>query len=167
MGELARALEATGEARYADTLRDLAPRDAEDARAIGRALRGVSSRVQPPRQIVSDLHALASLFQEVGDGETAETMRSHALPELIEAFDRESAGGSDADDLLFVLKILAIYGGPEALRRVADGARRIPDGHLWSVIFQALEMNPEALLAVVEQLRDPYNEADEIAGEPK
>ena len=53
MSELARALEATGEGRYADTLRDLAPRDAEDARAIGRALRGLSSRIQPPRQVAA------------------------------------------------------------------------------------------------------------------
>ena len=88
MSELARALETPGEKSYADALRGLAPRDAEDAEAVGRALRGLTSRPQPPRRIVSDLSALTSLFQEAEDEETAEALRSHALPGLIRGLAR-------------------------------------------------------------------------------
>ena len=46
--------------------------------------------------------------------------------------------GADESDLLFVLKILALYGGSESRRRIIATARTHPGGYLWSVIFDEL-----------------------------
>jgi hypothetical protein len=121
-----------------------------------------------PEHISSPFHLIVGLFQQPTSKEAAVTLRAEALPSLLRLYDarlREwrKAGPQEgydsvANDLLFALKIFAMYRGEEALQRII-GAARIPlasDHYLWSVILSALvEAEPEAATRVVSALREP------------
>ncbi|HEX6267311.1 MAG TPA: hypothetical protein VFZ81_10485, partial [Burkholderiales bacterium] len=122
---LQEALKAAVPGRYAEALERVVPCGTQDAKALAEALGRLNSGQWPSKEIDADLHALTAVFQEVDDKGTAEALRAHALPELIRAFDRRlSIDAANPDPLLFVLKILAMYGGAEALSRIVQGVRR-------------------------------------------
>jgi len=89
----------------------------------------------------SDLHHLVGLFQDVDDESCLEILRTEGIQELIRIFaHREELPPNEQPALLFLLKILAMYGEEEGLRVVAgalaDGFEN--DGYLWSVILSVL-----------------------------
>ncbi|PTL78563.1 HEAT repeat domain-containing protein [Vitiosangium sp. GDMCC 1.1324] len=118
--------------------------------------------------LTSPFHDIVGLFQQPTVKEAAITLRAEALPALLRLYDarlREwrKAGprkdyDSAASDLLFALKIFAMYRGEEALQRIIDAAR-IPldaDGYMWSAILSALvKSEPEAATRVAAALREP------------
>ncbi|AKJ06676.1 hypothetical protein ATI61_105344 [Archangium gephyra] len=121
-----------------------------------------------PEDVVSPFSRIVGLFQQPTDKEAAVTLRAEALPSLLRLYDarlREwrKAGpqegyDSAASDLLFVLKIFAMYRGEEALQRIIDAARipLAPDGYMWSVVLSALvKAEKEAALRVASALREP------------
>jgi hypothetical protein len=141
-------------------LGDFAIRSRSDARAICNAL----AHLPLDRQrggIRSPLHALIGLFQRVEgpDAEAFEVLRSEGLSQLIRIFDTlyEDADESTADDLLYILKILALYGSEEGLERIVQAARKPfrPEAYMWSVIFDVLAEADPNRDSVFERLRDP------------
>lgn len=129
----------------ADELRELddySIRSKMDAKAICEALSTLPSEHSSGKSHSSSpLHALTSLFQHV-DGRDApafEVLYKEGLPQLIRVFDSTIQRGNedDADDLLFVLKILAMYGSFEGAEKVVQAARRPlkPDAYMWHVIL--------------------------------
>jgi hypothetical protein len=121
-----------------------------------------------PEEITPPFHRIVGLFQQPTVKEAAGTLRAEALPALLRLYDARlwewrKAGPTEgydsaASDLLFALKIFAMYRGEEALQRIIDAAR-IPldsDGYMWSVILSALvEAEPEAATRVATALREP------------
>lgn len=128
---------------------DPGPATEDDARAVAAALR----QSMQAGNTAETLHALTALFQAVSDRETAQAMRDHALPALLDVYDHELASlasrGDDQwsreNDLLFVLKILAMYQTREGADRIIAAARRPlqPDGFMWSVIFNSCQAEPQ------------------------
>ncbi|HZH12765.1 MAG TPA: hypothetical protein VE057_00235 [Archangium sp.] len=121
-----------------------------------------------PEDVASPFSRIVGLFQQPTVKEAAVTLRAEALPALLRLYDarlREwrkasppEGYDSAASDLLFTLKIFAMYRGEEALQRIIDAAR-IPldsDGYMWSVVLSALvEAEPEAATRVASALREP------------
>lgn len=99
--------------------------------------------------VLTPLRCLAGLFQEVISEEPFEALQRRGIPELIRIFWLEAENpGSDESDVLFLLKILAIYGTPDGADTVAAAVRRniLPDGFLWSVVFNAfVDDHPDAV----------------------
>ena len=143
----------------------------EDARRVSRLVldfEGHPGKYTDPEDVTSPFSRIVGLFQQPTVQEAAVTLRAEALPALLRLYDarlREwrDAGppegyDSAAGDLLFALKIFAMYRGEEALRRILDAAR-LPldsDSYMWSVILSALvEAEPEAATRVAAALREP------------
>lgn len=106
-------------------------------------------------------YTLARLFQDVEDAEcdAFEVLRERGIPELLRLFDeiQEAPAEDDANTLLFILKMLALYGTTEGTLKVIEAARQPlkPDGYMWSVVLANFkEGHPEAAL-LYRSLRDP------------
>jgi hypothetical protein len=89
----------------------------------------------------SELRAVAGLFQEIESAECGAfpILASRGTPLLQHSVESAlvSADDSQADDILFVLKILAMYGTREGASMIVRLARQgfRSDDWLWSVIF--------------------------------
>jgi hypothetical protein len=143
----------------------------EDARRVSRLVldfEAHSGKYTDPEDVTSPFSRIVGLFQQPTVKEAAVTLRAEALPALLRLYDarlREwrKAGppegyDSAASDLLFALKIFAMYRGEEPLRRIIDAAR-LPldfDSYMWSVILSALvEAETEAATRVASALGEP------------
>ena len=103
-------------------LDDYSIRSRKDAKAICGAPCTLASQPSDGEKTSSRLHALTALFQDV-DGRDApafDVLYHDGLPQLIRVFDAKikQANDEDVGDLLFMLKIFAMYGS-------RDGAERI------------------------------------------
>lgn len=121
-----------------------------------------------PEDLTSPFHDIVGLFQQPTVKEAALTLRAEALPALLRLYDarlREwrkasprEGYDSAAGELLFALKIFAMYRGEQALQRIIDAAR-IPldaDSYMWSAVLSALvKSEPEAATRVAAALREP------------
>lgn len=130
-------------ADLAKTLQEISDepvRTTDEAHAVCDLLKSLPARSRQPDLIVSPLHVLAGLFQQVESEEAFEVLALEGIPELCRIFDElvDSGDEKTESDLMFVLKILAIYQTEEGTRRVIQAARRPlnPDGFMWSVILQ-------------------------------
>lgn len=89
----------------------------------------------------SDLHHLVGLFQDVDDEGCIDILRSEGIPELIRVFERrEELPECERHALLFLLKVLALYGDESGLRTIAQALASgfEADHYLWSVILSVL-----------------------------
>jgi hypothetical protein len=116
----------------------------------------------------SSFFPLAAIFQQASAPAAQALLREEALPVLVRLYDERLTtwrklnvrGGYDshANDLLFALKIFALYRTPEGLQRILDAAR-LPLGreeNMWSVVFGTLaECDPQEALRVGTLLREP------------
>ncbi|MCE5327402.1 MAG: hypothetical protein LLG01_13425 [Planctomycetaceae bacterium] len=114
---------------------------------------------QPAKnKFISQLHDLASACQEVQETDVASYMRENALPELLRIFDGH-CGHPDANksDLLFMLKIFAMYGYIEGVKRIVAASRSedYAGEYLWSIIFSIVSEDAAASNLVLDGLRDP------------
>ena len=133
----------------------------EDGTAIVEALKKFPDPRYKTKSFISPLQSLVVLFQEV-DGRDApafQVLRNDGIPQLIRIFDamKNTADKREAEDVLFILKILAIYGTHDGAQRVVEAARIPvkPDGYLWEVIFRVFtDRHPERDF-VYRSLRDP------------
>jgi hypothetical protein len=147
--------------RELNELIDYPIRSRADAKAICKALGRLPAESAGIAGITSRLHALAGLFQDV-DGRDApafDVLYQEGLPHLIRIFDAQSkqANKEEADDLLFVLKILALYGSREGAEKVVSAARQPlkPDAYMWHPILSIFgEEHPHSTY-VFEALSDP------------
>ena len=95
---------------------DLPVETPEDANAICAALDAVRSKPEllDEDALSSPLHTLTSFFQHAEGDEAIETLRQEGLPRL-RAWVQDALDGKnvDDDDVMFIMKILAMYGEPE------------------------------------------------------
>jgi hypothetical protein len=141
---------------------DKAVQTAADARAVCAAL----ERVRPSFGILLDdskFCALVVLFQRVGSVEAFAVLRSEGLPRLIAIFDetlRRVPVGESADELLFLLKVLAMYRSKEGVERIVHAAHMPldPEGWFWLIIFNVFDAEHPHHMWLCDQLRDPLPE---------
>lgn len=148
----------------ADELRkldDYSIRSRKDAKAICEALRKLPVQPGGDDGFSSPLRALASLFQDVEgrDAPAFDVMNDEGLPELLRFFDAMFEAGSeaDADDLLFLLKIFAMYGLAEGAERIVAAAQRPlkPDAYMWHVVLSMFAGAHPHRDLVFDALSDP------------
>ena len=108
---------------------------------------------------------LLDAMQRVVNIDAAQVLRQAALPALIALYDRirERAIEDDpwASQILFFLKIFALYGGSAATTRIIDAARAgiQSDSVVWSAIFGELSDSPSEARQVLDALARPLPEA--------
>jgi hypothetical protein len=131
-----------------------------DAEAICRTLYLLAEAPSPVGG-ESALHALIGLFQDIaGPDCPAFTVMVHdgipRLANLIRKCIFEKSRWDD-DDLMFALKILAMYGTPDGTEVVIDAARKPlkPDGYMWSVILGAYKKDHPQRERLLSALREP------------
>jgi hypothetical protein len=134
----------------------------DDAQAVCSALADIPYAAETDK-ISSDLSKLADLFQNVKDPNTAgfRVLRTEGTAQLVRIFDASlKRTDADEDDLLFVLKILAIYGTRDGADRIVTAARQPvkPDGYLWSAILRVLSSKHPQRDYVFQRLQNPFPE---------
>lgn len=141
---LSRGLEPGGDlSSELSEIRNYQIRSRRDAKAICSALRDLLSFENAPeaRHGVTRLWELASLFQEVAKEESPafRILQNEGQSLLIRSFDEfdKRLDERDKDRLLFVLKILAMYGSREGAVHVVNAACKplAPNAYLWSVVL--------------------------------
>lgn len=160
---ISRGLKADGNlVNELNELDDYSIQSRKDAKAICEALRTLPSDGPMGKSgFSSPLYAVSSLFQDVESAESPafEVLYEEGLPELVRIFDETLAIGreEDEDDLLFLLKILAMYGSREGAERVIEAARRSlkSEGYLWHVVFSVLTEGHPQRDYIFEALSDP------------
>ncbi|MDA7979347.1 MAG: hypothetical protein MPJ50_11345, partial [Pirellulales bacterium] len=152
-------------ANLVDELRDLsdyAIRSKSDARAICDALRTErSEQSRSPEHYPSRLHALISLFQNVASRAVPafDVLSAEGLPQLFLIFDSklQSQDPEDVSDLLFVLKILAMYGTRSGAERIVQAAKFPLDlgASMWHAVLAAFSRDHPHRDYVYRALSDP------------
>ncbi|MEW4564731.1 HEAT repeat domain-containing protein [Bremerella sp. JC770] len=134
----------------------------KDALAICQALETLpGDRTSNTRHFSTPLHELTGLFQDVdGRGCPAfEVLYEEGLPELARIFDEmvEDASEEEVDDLLYVLKILAMYGSFEGAQKIVEAAQipMKPDAYMWHVILSTFSEEHPQREFVMQALSDP------------
>jgi hypothetical protein len=124
----------------------------------------------PELPFSSGFHAALAVLQRAGDKHAGDELRREALPALRAIFDERYGrwkNASDrselveaADDLLFALKIFAIYGGQEQHDRIIAAVRDglDPEGFMWSMVFGELATAGERTLPVFQAIARPLPE---------
>lgn len=106
---------------------------------------------------------LLAFFQQVGNQEAFAILSEQGIPQLIRIFNqRASLPELGSSDLLFLLKILAMYRVREGTDRIIQAIREgyEPDGYLWSVIFgQFRPDHPDSSYLVKALGDDPPKQA--------
>lgn len=106
-------------------------------------------------------YALACLFQEIDGRECPafEVLQECGIPELLRLFDELSREPSDdqADELMFILKILGLYGTVAGTLKIIEAARKPlkPDGYMWNVIFRNFTAGHPEKELLYHSLLDP------------
>lgn len=146
-----------------DTLgsnRDQPVKSKAEANAICAALDAI--RAEPDRLggdiICSPLHTLAAFFQQVETGEALEVLKQDGLPRL-RTWVRDLLDGRDvkADDVMFIMKILAMYRQREDVDLIAQAARKPikADGFMWSVVLGQFDGEHPYSAEMIDALRNP------------
>jgi hypothetical protein len=147
-------------------LGDFQVKSRTDAEAICRVL----ARCRSPDAAFdgnSAFRSVVGLFQEVDGTECPAfaVMATKGIGLLVEIVNRAKVESScAADDVLFALKILAMYGTPEGTNAVIWAARKPlkPDSYMWSVIFRAYTAQHPQSEKLFKELSDPLP-SDHIA----
>ena len=133
----------------------------KDAQAIVEALRTLPDQSQADSIGTSSLHCLTALFQDVESTKAPAfaIMADDGIDELLRVYDRlfQEDAEEHADDLMFILKIFAMYGSQRGCERIIQAARRplSPDGYMWSMILQTCTDDHPHRAAVIRELGDP------------
>lgn len=103
--------------------------------ALG-ALRTRPDRVK--KRISSPLHTLTAFFQQVESEEAVEALKREGLPHLrVWVRDLLEGRNVDENDVMFVVKMLAMYRQREDVALIAEAARKPlhPDSYMWSIVL--------------------------------
>ena len=153
-------------AELGDELRQLGEyciKSASDAAAVCRVLRARVSEVAVLGGETS-LQALIALFQDVEgpDCPAFSTMVELGIPLLIDLVDAGCAedSGIDPEDVLFALKILAIYGTSEGTDAVIRAARQPfqSDSYWWHIILEPYGQGHSESSRLFQALSEPLPE---------
>lgn len=141
-------------------LRDYSIKSQADAEAICSVL----ARLVPASSTVggkSAFHSLVGLFQNVEGMECAAfaVMAGKGIGLVVQLVNDalQNPPRLNADDVLFALKILAMYGTREGTAAVLRAARQPlrPDAYMWSVILQAYSKGHPERERLFKELSDP------------
>jgi hypothetical protein len=138
-------------------LRDYPIRAAQDAQAICLALTRIielpPETPDVPVPTRSGLDWLAGLLQQVESPEAYEILVAFGLPQLYRLFDERSS----RLDLLFLLKLFALYRDRRGTERIIQAVREdlSSQGQLWSVIFRQFDQEHPDNRVLLDALRDP------------
>lgn len=140
--------------------RDYAISSKTDAEAICRVLaQGVHTNSNVT--VRTAFHALVGLFQHVQgtDCPAFAVLVDKGIELVVHIVNDalENPSRLNADDVLFALKILAMYGTPEGTDTVLRAARQPlqPDKYMWSIILEAYAQEHPERERVFETLSDP------------
>lgn len=104
------------------------------------------------------LPILIGLFQSVTSREAMYVLQEIGLPPLYAAFDHAlSCSRLEADDLLLVLKVFALYSTREGTERIIRAGRLgiASNRMMWSVILEQFDSAHPQATYLIEQLRAP------------
>lgn len=143
-------------------LGDYVIESAEDATVVCRALETLLSRAPVPRKGAgSALRGTVGLFQCLESAEcpafgVLREQGTRLLIRIVDAGIRDSEIYQE-DELLFVLKILALYATVEGASAVIRAAKKpiAPNEYLWSVILGAFRQGHPEARRVFTELSDP------------
>ncbi|MEK6233659.1 MAG: HEAT repeat domain-containing protein, partial [Planctomycetales bacterium] len=131
----------------------------EDAEAVCEALPRFPGALHPTEDSFdSPLHALVALFQDVASQEAFDVLSQRGVEELLRIFDAlHAAPGPKSGDLVFILKILAMYESAEGISRIVAAAcdPECAEGYLWSVVFGQFDDGHAYREQLCDELRDP------------
>lgn len=133
----------------------------KDAQAIVEALRTLPNRSESESIGTSALHCLTGLFQDVKSTEVPAfaIMADDGIDELLRVYDQlfQEDAEEHAGDLMFILKVFAMYGSQRGCERIVKAARRplSPDGYMWSMILQTCTGDHPHRGTVIRELSDP------------
>ncbi|MBL8821204.1 MAG: hypothetical protein JNJ77_01360 [Planctomycetia bacterium] len=96
---------------------------------------------------------LAALFQQVETREAFDVLQLYGLPQLIRLFDERST----KLDLLYLLKLFALYQNRQGSERIIQGARDglHADSRFWSIVFRQLELEHPYGELILNELSNP------------
>jgi tetratricopeptide (TPR) repeat protein len=131
-----------------------------EAKAICALLKSLPAK-DPKAElaITSRLHAITGLFQEAETKEAALVLTEEGIPELCRIFDQlaDTKDKQTMDDLLFVLKILAMYRTEAGTDRVISAARMplMAEACMWSVILRQYNRDHPQAKRILRELGNP------------
>ena len=170
MSPLLRALKGSPSGHaLAEALLDLgtyAVASAEEAESVCRALGtldqsapcGVALPSESEDCPATALYMLASLFQRVEDPAAYEVFSTRGLPLLRVAYERRiGAAARHREDLLFLLKVFAMYPDPAGLHLIVSAAQHglWAEDTLWQTVFSLFDHEHPLARDLVLSLREP------------
>lgn len=114
-----------------------------------------------PKLMREHAYALAGLFQKIEGADCAafEILQGQGIPVLLQIFDKinNARDPEDLDTLLFILKILGMYGTVDGTLKIVEAARQPlkPDGYMWSVILRSFTKGHPEKELLYSSLSDP------------
>jgi len=160
---LERGLKEGGQlAQEIDELGDYTVKCQADGEAICDALQKlVDGQVPRGKSLTSPLHSLVGFFQEVKGPDCAafRVLFERGTPLLASIVNNSLEGVEEHEDsdLLFLLKILAMYGSDEGADTIIRAANKplASGGYLWSVVFGMFTRDHPQTERVFAALTDP------------
>ena len=119
---------------------------------------GLEAGAQDPELAATPLRLLASLFQRVREPEAFDVLAERGMPRLLAHYRaRLGASRRNREDLLFLLKVFAMYPSEEGVEEIASAARRglWAEDFLWETILQQFDGEHPHRLLLCDKLRDP------------
>jgi hypothetical protein len=138
-------------------LGDYKVRTASSAHAICLALaRLIELPPETPELPVlsrTSLDWLVGLFQQVETREAFDVLSLYGIPPLFQLYDERTS----KLDLLYLLKIFALFQQPQGSERIIKAAREglHSDGRLWSIIFRTLDIEHPHAEHIIDALSQP------------
>lgn len=108
--------------------------------------------------ICSPLHTLTAFFQQVENKPPFEFLKKEGLPRLRRwVCDVLDGKVVKEGDVMFILKILAMYRQHEDVELIAKAARKPidPESYMWSLIFSQFTAEHPYSAEMIDALRDP------------
>ena len=132
----------------------------DEAEAICSLLKPLNGAIAQGKQTSrSRLHPLTALFQDVETKEAFSVLAAQGTAELCRIFDQlaDTTDEGTIDDLLFVLKILAMYRTETGTERVIRAAHKPlkPEAYMWSVILSQYEDDHPQAKRLLKELANP------------
>ena len=130
----------------------------KDALAVINALKTISFKSEQKEfQFSSPVHTLVAFFQQVESQEAFTAFKEDGLPELRRLLkDGLKFPEYREDELMFIMKILAMYHQEQDVNLIIDVALSgfNSDGYMWSVIFGVFDKDHEHWKALIDGFKD-------------
>ncbi|OYP34167.1 hypothetical protein [Rhodopirellula sp. MGV] len=144
---------------------DYSIKSRRDAFAIVEALRSVSRQIARSNSTatIEDLpvFCLAALFQDIEsvDVPAFEIMATEGIAELIQIYDEMLHLDTEAhiSDLLFMLKIFAMYGSKPGSERIIKAVKRplAPENYMWGPVLQMFSSDHPSVRSILQRIATP------------